>query len=1048
MRIWIDGQCFQTASRVRGIGRYVIEFIKALHKIPENEVIIGINGSLKEEAITAIGYLKSEMSDISINIWYGIAHDFEALRGYTFQRRSDERIVAAAINSVNPDIAISPSPFEGLYDRTSPFLYPYDVLCPTACIFHDAIPHRFPWYYLQDNDYTAAYYRRLVAVAQFDLVICNSEFTRAEYIDIFGGQNAVSIGAGLPGSIQRLIEGEDDLPPLLSTVSGAYVLYVGGIDWRKNVSSLADAMALVPECQAGELSLVLAGDHPGAELAPIRDLWRGYGLPEDSLITTGWISDAQLVQLYRNASLAVQPSLMEGFGLSALEAMASGCVFLASLGGAVSEVVANDDLLYDGRLPADLAAKISRILEDDSFRNEAIRFGLQRSKEFEWSNSADTAMGAMREFVTHEFLGNLMPVPQGEAIPRLASPRLLMDVTSAAQAPYLTGIQRVVRCLSSALLDAEREGEPEIVLTYADDESGWYRLAGIDRAAISRDPRYRLPMSDRDTYLLLDSSWDFTKAQKPRLLDALVMGQEVIQGVHDIGPLRMPAMVSGGMSPHFRNWFEFVLGHSTGIVCVSRAVADEVYSVIELIKLPRPMNIGYIQLGSDFNDVEPEPGWLDFLGGRPTFIMVGTVEPRKGHSIVLRAFERLWVQGAEVNLLIIGKEGWYTRLLCERLSMHPEVEQRLFLRQDVNDGELRSAYEAATALIMASYLEGFGLPVVEAGRYGCPAILTDLPVFREVGQGAPLTRFFPVGDSKALAEIVMEMAGAEHREYASSPSAWPDWAGTADQIKQIAFGKHWYKQYKPEQYVPNAETDNIGQVGIRDRLSFLDRAHSLRYVEGPMISDDGHEMQFIVAIGNLGSKMWSSRSGIGGGLEINVGSHIYAKEDKCLDFENARSPIPFVLGPGEEMLVPIRLSTNWLAHGASRVDVELVQESVGWFGNPLCLSLVQSLNVGAISRSIGAISDIVGVVIRPPYRIASDNKMFVTIALVNKSYNFIDLSHVNDQDIDTIIKSSKTNSTLESYRWPPDGRASVEFMCSYIDPLEFGLMTISFSSLY
>ena len=198
MLIWIDGQCFQTASRVRGIGRYVLEFIRSLKNHPEHDVVVGINGSLKEEAVTAIGYLRSEFDQISTKVWYGTAHDFEAIKGFTFQRMADDRIISESINSVAPDISISPSPFEGLYDRTSPLLYPYDVSCPTACIFHDAIPHRFPRHYLKDTAFSTAYYRRLASISQFDLILCNSEFTMSEYIDIFGRKNAVSIGAGLP----------------------------------------------------------------------------------------------------------------------------------------------------------------------------------------------------------------------------------------------------------------------------------------------------------------------------------------------------------------------------------------------------------------------------------------------------------------------------------------------------------------------------------------------------------------------------------------------------------------------------------------------------------------------------------------------------------------------------------------------------------------------------------------------------------------------------------------------------------------------------------
>lgn len=214
-----------------------------------------------------------------------------------------------------------------------------------------------------------------------------------------------------------------------------------------------------------------------------------------------------------------------------------------------------------------------------------------------------------------------------------------------------------------------------------------------------------------------------------------------------------------------------------------------------------------------------------------------------------------------------------------------------------------------------------------------------------------------------------------------------------------------------------------------------------------MISDDGLEMQFIVAVRNLGMKVWSSHSGNGAGLEINVGSHIYAEGDKCLNFENNRSPIPFVLGPGEEILVPIRFSTDWLAHGASRVDVELVQESVGWFGDPLRLSLTQPLNAGPISRSIGTISDIVGIAIRSPYRIESYNSLFVTLLLINRSYNFVDFSNISGRDIEGILNNVRPNLNNASFSWQSGMNVSVKSMSDHIDPAGFGLMTVFYSLL-
>ena len=112
--------------------------------------------------------------------------------------------------------------------------------------------------------------------------------------------------------------------------------------------------------------------------------------------------------------------------------------------------------------------------------------------------------------------------------------------------------------------------------------------------------------------------------------------------------------------------------------------------------------------------------------------MVGTIEPRKGHEQALDAFELLWSSGTDVNLLIIGHNGWLTQQLTRRISHHAEKERRLFWLDNADDAVLEMAYASADALLAASIGEGFGLPLVEASHRGVPVIARALPVFREI----------------------------------------------------------------------------------------------------------------------------------------------------------------------------------------------------------------------------------------------------------------------------------------------------------------------------
>lgn len=128
-------------------------------------------------------------------------------------------------------------------------------------------------------------------------------------------------------------------------------------------------------------------------------------------------------------------------------------------------------------------------------------------------------------------------------------------------------------------------------------------------------------------------------------------------------------------------------------------------------------------------------------GNGKIFLMVGTIEPRKDHSLVLDTFEQLWTQGSGDKLCIIGKPGWNTEAFMLRLRTHPESGTRLLLLDHATDEILQEAYQRSDALIQASAGEGFGLPLIEAGQHGKPILCSDIPVFHEVGGSHAL--YFP-----------------------------------------------------------------------------------------------------------------------------------------------------------------------------------------------------------------------------------------------------------------------------------------------------------------
>ena len=185
MRLWIDGQCFQTPSKWRGIGRYVQELLLGIiDNHPDIELLVSLNAGMPIDALAARDHLQQWIKPANIFMWHGVAEGGEGIDGYSEKRRLSEIALTYHVASLNPDIALSASPFEGFRDKAVPLL-PNDVgKIPVASIFYDAIPHRYPQQYLLTSATRACYERRLALYSQFDLNLCISEYSRSECIEI------------------------------------------------------------------------------------------------------------------------------------------------------------------------------------------------------------------------------------------------------------------------------------------------------------------------------------------------------------------------------------------------------------------------------------------------------------------------------------------------------------------------------------------------------------------------------------------------------------------------------------------------------------------------------------------------------------------------------------------------------------------------------------------------------------------------------------------------------------------------------------------------
>jgi glycosyltransferase involved in cell wall biosynthesis len=331
--------------------------------------------------------------------------------------------------------------------------------------------------------------------------------------------------------------------------------------------------------------------------------------------------------------------------------------------------------------------------------------------------------------------------------------RLFFDVTELAGFDKGTGIQRVTRALLQAL-EKISPADWAVVAVRGDEVTGRFTIATspADRPA----PEQLVSMletpiepAEGDIFLSADLAYNITASLRSELARFRLQGVGVYFVVYDLIPLMYPEWFEGTNAwfegndylKLFNFWFDCVSEDGDGLVCISESVRKEVeaWRTRHQPKRVDVAQLGYFHLGSDITESIPSSGLppnatdvLASLKSSTTFLMVGTLEPRKGHELALDAIETLWAQGHEVTLVFVGRAGWKVERLVARLENHPRLGKQLFWLDGISDEYLREVYMTSAALLALSLAEGFGLPLVEAAHFRLPLIVRNIQVFREI----------------------------------------------------------------------------------------------------------------------------------------------------------------------------------------------------------------------------------------------------------------------------------------------------------------------------
>jgi glycosyltransferase involved in cell wall biosynthesis len=388
----IDLTSLDTPSRRRGFGRYVRDLAIGLSRVSAADL-----GDLRLLGLTRLemngDYQVTEQLDSfagSENIAVPTARDHYH---WAYSRRL---ALFRAVRKIGADAV-------HLGDAHATPLLMGLARCPRIVTCHDAIPMHFPQRYMGWRDggplLGAAIERRRYRSA--DLVVAISDATLHDVLTIHKvpRERAVRVYNGVDVERWARATSLDEQKTLdeLGLRKQSFALFVGGYHWHKNVEAMAGGISLAR--RAGlDIKLVWAGPLSDAQTQHIRTVADQAGAA-DALHLIGYVSDEQVSVLYRAAIAHVLLSRFEGFGLTLIEAMASGCPVITTQAGSLGEIAGDAALTVDPEDHQAVADALVRLASDSPFRAQLMHKGKARAPLFSLGVQAHNMVRVYRDFL-------------------------------------------------------------------------------------------------------------------------------------------------------------------------------------------------------------------------------------------------------------------------------------------------------------------------------------------------------------------------------------------------------------------------------------------------------------------------------------------------------------------------------------------------------------------------------------------------------------------------------------------------------------------------
>lgn len=353
-----------------GVEEYTFQLVKHLAMIPESvehRFVLYLNSKLKSERLSEIGDLPENFQ----------------LKYLSFPLFWTQLRLAAEMLESKIDVLFIPV-------HILPLIHPARSVVAIHGLEYEFYPQMYPFLHRQYLRWSTRY-----ALKNAAKIIAVSENTKNDLVNLYGGEpdkiRVVHHGINETRNFKRGTSNAE-----LQTQNNRYILYIGRIELKKNILGIIEAYnKFRTQNVQSRVKLILAGN-AGFGFSKIKSAIKQSPFEKD-IVLKNYVSEKEKYDLLQNAAVFLYPSFYEGFGMPVLEAQNSSLPVITSNVSSMPEIAGKGAILVDPSNPEQIAAAISKILNNESAKIDLIAKGFENIKRFSWEKCAKETLRALTE---------------------------------------------------------------------------------------------------------------------------------------------------------------------------------------------------------------------------------------------------------------------------------------------------------------------------------------------------------------------------------------------------------------------------------------------------------------------------------------------------------------------------------------------------------------------------------------------------------------------------------------------------------------------------